>query len=189
MKARLMAYSLLCAGLLGLSSCGETDPGSSVALFKTVKVTAQASPNPYRVPVASGNVCTNGVISGSLVTLDADATVEIASEPYPAITTAQNVSLGACTVTYSKVLASSPTIADTVPCFVGQILAPGDAVTASIPLTTPTIKAKIAADAGINSCTPTQHTYYATITISGTEEGGTNSNITAVVPVVFSNLP
>lgn len=186
---RKLLYCLLLCLIAGVvSSCGESSPGNAVSLFNTVDVTASVSPNPYRVPLASGNACTNGVISGNTVTLDTDAIVTIKSTVYPTVTTGQRVSLGGYSVTFQRANTASPVITDVIQGTVGQQVNPGGSIPVSIPLTSLAIKNTLSTDAGINSCTPTSHTYYATITIIGIEEGGTAKPITTTVPVIYTNV-
>lgn len=186
---RKLIYGLL-IGLNALlfSSCGESDPGNAISLFKTVNVSASVAPNPYRVPLASGNTCTNGVISGATVTLDQDATVTVNSQVYSGVTVGQRVSLGGYTVTFQRANTASPVINDVISGFVGQQVSPGGTITFDVPLTSSAIKNALSTNAGINSCTPTSHSYYATIAITGTEEGGTEKTITTTVPVIYSNI-
>ena len=68
MNAGFLKKFLICLGALTLSSCGDTSPGNSVSLFKTVQVTATASPSPYVSQVLPGNVCTNGAVTGGVIT-------------------------------------------------------------------------------------------------------------------------
>jgi hypothetical protein len=189
MNKRVLFKLITCVGALMLSSCGDTSPGSGVALFKTVKVTATVTPNPFKSPIPSGNSCSNGVASGSVIVSDADASVAITSTAYSSSTAGQPVRLNGYTVTFIPAFSSNPPITAPISGFVGNSVPAGSSVTATIPLTDANIKNMLSSDPGLHSCTPTTYTYFATVNISGTEEGGTNSTITTTVPVVFSNLP
>jgi|GEM_PF-3896526 len=202
MKRSIIVKALLCLTGLVISSCGGSSPGSSVAEFKTVEVTMAATPSPFVSKVLPGNACSNGVLSGGQITTDdTPATVTFTSTVYPTPSqgsgnttttttiTPQSVSLNGYTVTFTPASSAYPPIADVISGFVGTTVTAGGTATATIPLSTLNIRSSLAANPTLHSCTAASFTYYATITVAGTEQSGTNAAITTTVPVEFSNLP
>ncbi|MBJ6749624.1 hypothetical protein [Geomonas anaerohicana] len=190
---KLKGLLLLSVGLLALTSCGggESDPGASVALFKTVKLHTETTPDQIVVQIASGNTCTNNVISGTVNPGVTDPTVTVLSSIYNSTITGQNVSLNSYTVTFSPI-AGAPAIPGNLALglqgWFGGIVPPGNSASRDIPVTTAALTDFFATNSSIASCTPTQYKYYATINIAGTEESGTDGTIRAVVPVTFTNI-
>lgn len=197
-KIGTVAKILCLTPLLALVSCGDTNPGPSVMVFKTVTVTPSILTPLTPVNVFTGAACTNGVLTGATPAQNTPLQVQLTSNLYnPANTgqtgttaTGQYVIITGYSVTYTPTNGGPP-VNDPNPNGKGltlQIL-PGASQTAQIYLTSPTTEGMLQSNPVLQSCTSHSYSYNADITLFGTEEGGTNAQATVRTVVTYQNTP
>ncbi|MBJ6727452.1 hypothetical protein [Geomesophilobacter sediminis] len=178
-KKLLRAASCL-AALVMLASCGDTNPGPSVAVFKTATVSAS-----ILTPLVPVNVLQSPLPTD--VALSVTITSTPLTSPTSTTITAQPISITGYTVTYVP-LNGGPAITDPSGGGLALLLpAGGGTQPAQIYLTSPTTTAIEKADAKMQSGTPNSYSYEAIVTFFGTEFGGTNGSFQARTNVTYTN--
>ena len=174
--------------LIGVTSCGSTNPGPAVATFKTVTVTATAVTPLTPVSVFTGSTCSNDVRTGVITITNTALSVALTSTLYTTTgtVTGEPVTINGYSISY-RPLNGGPAISDPVGGGFTATIPPGGSVTAPVLISSFKTEGVLQNDPTLQKCAPNNYDYDVTITFFGTELSGANASIPVHTTLTYTN--